>query len=82
MLASSQCTDIPSPSKKSGEETLLPIFSEGGGTSVHRASSNFRAPGERSSASFFQVKMFTGSVRMLLTGVSLRLIEFRQIYCC
>ena len=34
------------------------------------------------SASFFQVKMFTGSVRVLLTGVSLRLIEFRQIYCC
>ena len=24
------------PQKKSGEETLLPIFSEGGGTSVHR----------------------------------------------
>ena len=48
MLASSLCTDVPSPSKKSGEETLLPIFSEGGGTSVHRAISNFRAPGERS----------------------------------
>ena len=26
----------PLPQKKSGEETLLPIFSEGGGTSVHR----------------------------------------------
>ena len=26
----------PSFKKKSGEESLLPIFSEGGGTSVHR----------------------------------------------
>ena len=26
----------PLPQKKSGEETLLPIFSEGGGTSVHK----------------------------------------------
>ena len=26
----------PLPQKKSGEESLLPIFYEGGGTSVHR----------------------------------------------
>ena len=40
-LLGSLCTDIPPvPQKKSGEdkreESLLPIFSEGGGTSVHR----------------------------------------------
>ena len=35
----SLCTDVPPPSeKKSGEETLFPIFSEGGGTSVQRLS--------------------------------------------
>ena len=34
----SLCTDVPPPEKRSGEETTspLPIFPEGGGTSVHR----------------------------------------------
>ena len=37
MDGGSLCTDVPPPSKKkSGEETLLLIFSEGRGTSVHR----------------------------------------------
>ena len=32
----SLCTDVRPPSEKSREKSLLPIFSEGGGTSVHR----------------------------------------------
>ena len=41
----SLCTDVPLPQKKSGEDTSLnrrrplPIFPEGGGTSVHRLTS-------------------------------------------
>ena len=38
-----------------------------------RGNENFRAPGEHG-FSFFQVKMFTGSVRVLLTSASLKLI--------
>ena len=37
LMGFSLCTDVPLPQKKSGEETssLLPIFSEEGGTSLH-----------------------------------------------
>ena len=40
----SLCTDVPPPSEKTGEESLLPIFSEGGGTSVHRLGKGFSKP--------------------------------------
>ena len=32
----SLCTDVPLPSEKIGGRDSSPIFSEGGGTSVHR----------------------------------------------
>ena len=35
---------FPLPQKKTGEESLLPIFSEGGGTSVHRLGKGFSKP--------------------------------------
>ena len=37
-----------------------------------RGNENFRAPGEHG-LSFFQVKMFTGSVNVLLTSTSLKI---------
>ena len=37
---------------------------------------NFRAPGEHG-FSFFQVKMFTGSVSMLLTSASLKITSLK-----
>ena len=42
---------------------------------------NFRAPGEHS-FSFFQVKMFTGSVSVLLTSTSLKITKCKIINFC
>ena len=41
-----------------------------------RGNENFRAPGEHG-FSFFQVKMFTGSVSVLLTSTSLKIEKLK-----
>ena len=41
-----------------------------------RGNENFRAPGEHG-FSFFQVKMFTGSVSVLLTSTSLKIKKLK-----
>ena len=44
-----------------------------------RGNENFRAPGENGFF-FFQVKIFTGSVSVLLTSISLKKKRVRDIY--
>ena len=45
-----------------------------------RGNENFRAPGEHG-FSFFQVKIFTGSVSVLLTSISLKKKKYMKFTC-